>query len=63
MSDEPETVEIVRDQALKLMAICALLKQGDIDIRGHDQDDVERARETLYDVGEECALLFGGLTP
>jgi hypothetical protein len=61
MNEEAETVIIMREQAARLMAICALMKDGDLDVRGHDEEDVANAREALFDVGEECALQLGGL--
>jgi len=61
MGEGPETVTLTRSQGAKLMAICALMKDGDLDVRGHDDDDVENAREALFDAGEECALQLGGL--
>lgn len=62
MSDElPETVIIMRDQAVRLMAISCALRDGDIAIRGHEEEDVEAAIAALKDVGEECALQLGGM--
>lgn len=61
MSEEQEMIILTQSQGVRLMAICALIKQGDLDLRGHDREDVENAREVLYDVGEECALQLGGL--
>ena len=58
---DPETVVLTRSQGARLMAICALLKDGDLDVRGHEDEDVESAKEALFDVGEECALQLGGL--
>jgi len=50
------------DQALKLVAICAMLKDGDLSLRADDDADAQAARETLIDIGEECALQIGGLS-
>lgn len=61
MVEVVENIILTREQGAKLMAICALMKDGDLDVRGHDDDDVENAREALFDVGEECALQLGGL--
>jgi hypothetical protein len=61
MSEEAETVILTRAQGAKLMAICALMKEGDLDVRGYENEDVRNAREALFDVGEECALQLGGL--
>ena len=61
-SGEAETVVLTRTQGAKLMAICALMKDGDLDVRGHEEEDVENAREAIFDVGEECALQLGGLS-
>jgi hypothetical protein len=61
MSEEPETVILTADQGARLMAICALIKQGDLDVHGDEEEDVNNARDALFDVGEECALQFGGL--
>lgn len=61
MTEEPETVVLTRSQGARLMAICALLKDGDLDVRGHEDEDVDNAKEALFDIGEECALQLGGL--
>lgn len=61
MTDEPETVILTRSQGARLMAICALMKEGGIDVHGYDAEDVSNARDALFDVGEECALQLGGL--
>lgn len=61
MSD-PESIILTREQGARLMAICALMKEGDLDVRGHEQDDVDNARDALFDIGEECALQLGGLS-
>ncbi len=45
------------------MAVCAIIKEGGIDFRGDDNEDVNNAREAIFDAGEECALQLGGLTP
>ena len=62
MSEEIETVLLTRAQGAQLMAICALIKQGDPDMRGDDEEDVDSARDALFDIGEECALQLGGQT-
>lgn len=62
MSEEAETIVLTRAQGAKLMAICALMKEGDLDVRGYSGEDVDNAREALFDVGEECALQLGGLS-
>jgi hypothetical protein len=59
---EAETIILTREQGARLMAICALIKEGDLDVRGHDDEDVDNAREALFDIGEECALQLGGLS-
>ena len=59
---DPDSIILTKEQGAKLMAICALMKEGDLDVRGHDDEDVENAREALFDVGEECALQLGGLS-
>lgn len=61
MSDEPETIILTRSQGAKLMAICSLMKEGELDVRGYSGEDVDNAREALFDIGEECALQLGGL--
>jgi hypothetical protein len=62
-SQEPENIILTPEQGARLMALCALVKQGDLDVRGHDDADVDNARELIFDVGEECALQLGGLNP
>jgi len=60
--EEVETVVLTRTQGAKLMAICALMKDGDLDVRGHEEEDVENARDAIFDIGEECALQLGGIS-
>jgi hypothetical protein len=65
MSEEagfPETVQIMRDQAVKLMSLAMMIREGEIDFRGHEEADCVAARELLADVAEECALQMGGLS-
>jgi len=57
MSD-PETIEIMRDHAIKLMSLAMMIREGDIDFRG---DDCESARELIAELAEECALHYGGM--
>lgn len=58
---EHETVALTHSQAARLMAICAMLKDGDIGFFGADDADLSAAREAIYDVGEECALQLHGI--
>ena len=49
-------VEISPDQALRIMAIAEMLRDGDLELRGEDVGDVETARAALIDVSQEIAL-------
>jgi hypothetical protein len=50
-----------RTQAIQLMALCAMLRDGDLSFRGHGPEDEEAASDVLCDIGEEVALQLGGL--
>lgn len=54
----PETVFIMRDQAVQLIAITTLLQGGHLQIHGDGADDAWRA---LIEIGQECALQQGGM--
>jgi len=60
--NDPDNIILTREQGARLMAICALMKEGDLDVRGHEPNDVDNARDALFDIGEECALQLGGLS-
>lgn len=47
------------DQAIQIMAVSVLLKDGDLTLRGKDQDLIEKALSVIECVGEELALQFG----
>jgi len=59
--DQPETVEIMRDHAIKLMSLAMMIREGDIDFRGHEDEDCVLARALVAELAEECALHFGGM--
>jgi len=61
MDELPETVEIMRDHAVRIMTLALMIRGGDIDFRGHDDDDCVSARELVAELAEECALHFGGM--
>lgn len=47
-------------QAIRLMALCAMLQDGSLSFRGDEIDDERSATDALKDAGEEIALQFGG---
>jgi hypothetical protein len=49
-------VVISPSQALKLLAIGNLIRDGDMEIRGDDETDVALAKEAIIDVAQEIAL-------
>lgn len=52
-----DTVMLSRSQALQIMAISIMLKDGELEISG---EDAATALEALADAGEEIALQIGG---
>lgn len=46
-------------QSLQLMALGVMLRDGDLSLRGDDEEDAQRARELLIDVSQEIALQMG----
>lgn len=47
-------------QAAQLMALCMMVRDGDLSFRGHEIEDEQSATSLLKDVGEEIALQLGG---
>lgn len=56
----PEAVEITAHQATQMMVLSLMLKDGELEIRGDDQEQIKLAVYTITDVAEECALAIGG---
>lgn len=52
-----DAVMLSRDQAVKIMAVAALLKDGDLSLAG---EDAMPAHDGLCDIGEEIALQLAG---
>jgi hypothetical protein len=49
-------VEISPSQAVQLMSLAQLLREGDLAIRGDEDEDVEAAYALIADVAQEIAL-------
>jgi hypothetical protein len=49
-------VEISPSQAIQFMALAQLLRQGDLAIRGEEDEEVEAAYALIADVAQEIAL-------
>ena len=49
-------VEISPSQAIHLMSLAQLLDEGDLVIRGDEDEDVEAAYALIADVAQEIAL-------
>lgn len=47
-------------QATRLMAVCVMLKDGDLAFRGDESEEEDQATSVLKDIGEEIALQLGG---
>lgn len=59
--ENPETVIIMREQAIKLMGLHVMLRDKDLSFRGYEQEDEEAAAALIEDVAQECALQMGAL--
>lgn len=55
-------VRISPSQALQIMAISVMLRDGELEIIGNDPEHVEKAVEALTDTGQEIALQIGNVT-
>lgn len=56
MGNDVGEVVISPSQAIKLLSLFDLLKNGDLEIRGDEKEDVDAAIEALGDVAQEIAL-------
>ena len=57
---EPDHIMIGRDEAVKLMAISVMLKDGELCLRGDEQETEALATDAITDLGEEIALQLVG---
>lgn len=57
--DEQE-IKLSPSQGIKLLSLCAMLKDGDISFRGHEQEDEDNATAAMRDIGQEIALQIVG---
>jgi len=48
------------DQAVRFLALADAVKNGDLTIRGHEEEDEQAALSLIADIGQELALQFGG---
>ena len=62
MTEKSRTITLTERQSTMLMAICSMIKTGDIYVGGRDDDAAVGAQIELIDIGEECALQMGGQT-
>lgn len=56
IGDDTGNVRISPDQAIKLMALAQMIKDGDIDFRGHEIQNEAAARAAIADIAQEIAL-------
>jgi hypothetical protein len=56
--DNEADISLPRGQALRIMAISVMMKDGDLELVG---DDARMAMEAMSDAGEEIALQVGGV--
>ena len=49
-------VELSPSQGVQLMSLAQLLREGDLAIRGEEDEDVEAAYALIADVAQEIAL-------
>lgn len=61
MDEMPETVTIMRDQAVKLMALHTMVRDGELTLRRNAFRNDADAENALADVAQEIALQMGGL--
>lgn len=60
MSAVDKDVVLSPSQGVRLMALCAMLNDGDLSFRGHEAEDEDAAAGVLRDIGQEIALQLGG---
>jgi hypothetical protein len=49
------------DQAIRLIALASMLKEGDVAFRGYEEEDELEAAALVRDIGEEIALQVNNL--
>lgn len=56
---ELENYLLSPDQGERLLALCAVLKSGDMEFRGYDPAECQAAYDLVCNIGEEIALQIG----